>query len=72
MLLNDDAQNSMFVRVWKTSKPYKGLQTGRRVQLKNKDYDFVKEEYANKIQYQSARIYKNVAIKYKNKQIIIV
>jgi putative ABC transport system permease protein len=64
---NDDAQNSMFVRVWKTSKPYKGLQTGRRVQLKNKDYNFVKEEYANKIQYQSARIYKSVSIKYKNK-----
>ncbi len=64
---NDDAQNAMFVRVWKTSKPYKGLQTGRRVQLKNKDYNFVKEEYANKIQYQSARIYKSVAIKYKNK-----
>ena len=64
---NDDAQNSMMVRVWKTSKPYKGLQTGRRVQLKNKDYDFVKEEYENKIQYQSARIYKSVAIKYKNK-----
>jgi putative ABC transport system permease protein len=62
----DDAQNSMFVRVWKTSKPYKGLQTGRRVQLKNDDYNFVKEEYANKIQYQSARIYKNFSIKYKN------
>ena len=57
---NDDAKNAMFVRVWKTSKPYKGLQTGRRVQLRN-------EEYANKIQYQSARIYKNVAIKYKSK-----
>ena len=64
---NDDAKNAMFVRVWKTSKPYKGLQTGRRIQLKNKDYDFVKEEYADNIQYQSARIYKSVSIKYKNK-----
>jgi putative ABC transport system permease protein len=64
---NDDAQNAMFVRVWKTSKPYKGLQTGRRVQLRNEEYNFVKDEYANKIQYQSARIYKNVAIKYKSK-----
>jgi putative ABC transport system permease protein len=63
---NDDAQNSMFVRVWKTSKPYKGLQTGRRVQLKNDDYKFVTEEYSDKIQYQSARIYKNFSIKYKN------
>lgn len=64
---NDDAQNAMFVRVWKTSKPYKGLQTGRRVQLRNKEYNFVKDEYENEIQYQSARIYKNVAIKYKSK-----
>ena len=62
----DDAQNSMRVRVWKTSKPYKGLQTGRRIQLKNNEYDFVKEEYENKIQYQSARIYKNFTLKYKN------
>ena len=62
----DDAQNSMRVRVWKTTKPFKGLQTGRRIQLKNNEYDFVKEEYANKIQYQSARIYKNFTLKYKN------
>ncbi|WP_299017056.1 ABC transporter permease [uncultured Polaribacter sp.] len=62
----DDAQNAMFVRVWKTSKPYKGLQTGRRIQLKNKDYNYVTDEYASKIQYQSARIYKNFSIKYKN------
>ncbi|AQS93003.1 ABC transporter permease [Polaribacter sp. BM10] len=62
----DDAQNAMFVRVWKTSKPYKGLQTGRTVQLKNKDYDYITEEYGNKIQYKSSRIYKNFTIKYKN------
>lgn len=62
----DDAQNSMFVRVWKTSKPYKGLQTGRNIQLKNEDYNFVTEEYENKIQYQSGRIYKNFSIKYKS------
>jgi putative ABC transport system permease protein len=62
----DDAQNFMKVRVWKTSKPFKGLQTGRRVQLKNKDYNYIADEYQNKIQYQSARIFKNFSIKYKN------
>lgn len=62
----DDAQNSMFVRVWKTTIPYKGLQSGRSVQLKNEDYNFVSEEYKNKIEYQSARIYQNFVIKYKN------
>jgi len=62
----DDAQNAMFVRVWKTSKPYKGLQTGRSIQLRNTDYDFVNEEYGEKIQYKSSRIYKNFNLKYKN------
>lgn len=64
----DDATNAMFVRVWKTSKPYKGLQTGRRIQLKNKDFDYVKEEYENKIQHLTARIYKSVNITYKKNQ----
>ena len=63
----DDAQNSMFVRVWKTVKPYKGLQTGRRIQLKNNDLEFVEEEYDTKIQYLTARINRNVSITYKNK-----
>ncbi|MDG1222545.1 MAG: ABC transporter permease [Polaribacter sp.] len=62
----DDAQNMMFVRVWKTTKPYKGLQTGRSIQLKNTDYNYITEEYEDKIQYQSARVYKNFSIKYKN------
>ncbi len=62
----DDAQNAMFVRVWRTSMPYKGLQTGRTVQLRNGDFDYVKDEYTSKIQYQSARIYKNFTLKYKN------
>jgi len=62
----DDAKNAMVIRVWKTSKPYKGLQTGRRVQLRNADYDYIKEEYENKIQYQTARIFKSVNIRYKS------
>lgn len=64
----DDAANSIFVRVWKTSKPYRGLQSGRRIQLKNKDYDYVKEKYENKIQLMTARIYKNFSISYKRNQ----
>jgi len=62
----DDAQNAMFVRVWKTTRPYKGLQTGRAIQLRNGDYDYIKDEYGNKLQYKSSRIYKNFTLKYKN------
>jgi len=64
----DDADNFMAVRVWKTTKPYKGLQTGRRIQLKNKDYNFIKDTYKDKIQHQTARVRRNVNISYKNKQ----
>ena len=64
----DDAQNSIFIQVGRTSKPYKGMQTGRRIQLKNKDYNYVKDTYEDKIQHQTARIYKNVNISYKTKQ----
>ena len=63
----DNAQNMMFVRVWKTTKPYKGLQTGRKIQLKNKYFNHISEKYNNNIEYQSARINKNFTIKYKNK-----
>ncbi len=38
----DTADNSISVRVRQTSKPYKGLQAGRKIQLKNKDY-FIKK-----------------------------
>jgi len=62
----DDAQNSMVVRVWKTSKPYKGLQSGREIQLTNKEYEYVGEEYASSIQYKTARINRGVTIKYRN------
>jgi putative ABC transport system permease protein len=62
----DTAENSIFVRVRQTSKPYKGMQTGRKIQLKNKDYEYISETYKNKIEYQSAIIYNNFSIKYKN------
>lgn len=62
----DNAQNMMFVRVRKTTKPYKGLQIGRTIQLKNKDFNYITEKYRDKIEYESARINKNFSIKYKN------
>ena len=64
----DDAANSVFVRVWKTSKPYKGNQSGKRIQLKNKDYDYVSNKYDDKIQHMTARIYKNFSLSYKKNQ----
>ena len=64
----DNAVNSMMVRVWKTTKPFNGLQSGRRIQLKNPDYDYIAEKYDSKIDLMTARIFKNFSISYKNKQ----
>ncbi len=62
----DDAKNLLFFRTGRTTKPYKGLQTGRKVQLKNTDYNYVTEEYTDNIQYKTAKINKNLTIKYEN------
>ncbi|MDC3366322.1 ABC transporter permease [Flavobacteriaceae bacterium] len=64
----DNAVNSMIVRVWKTTKPFKGLQSGRRIQLKNPDYDYLEDKYDSKIDLMTARIFKNFSISYDNKQ----
>ena len=64
----DNAVNAMTVRVWKTTKPFKGLQSGRRIQLKNPDYDYLAEKYDSKIDLMTARIFKNFSISHKNKQ----
>ena len=64
----DDAANSMIVRVWKTTKPFKGLQSNRRIQLKNPDYEYLEDKYDSKIDLMTARIFKNFSISYDNKQ----
>ncbi|WP_369049101.1 ABC transporter permease [Tenacibaculum sp. UWU-22] len=64
----DDATNAMFVRVYKTTKPYKGLQSGREIQLKNKDFNYIAQTYKNDIEYLTARIYKTLNLSYKKKQ----
>jgi putative ABC transport system permease protein len=62
----DDAQNSILIYPGKTSKAYNGLQAGRRIQLKNEDYDYLKNDFGDKVQYITARIYQNVNASYKN------
>lgn len=64
----NDASNAIFIRAGKTSKPYKGKQTGRRVKLSNKEFAFLNEENGEKIEYATARIYKNFDVSYKGKK----
>ena len=49
-----NADNVVYVNTGETSKAYKGFQVGRRVELRNSDYNYVKKEYGNDIQYISS------------------
>lgn len=64
----DDANNAIFIRSGRTTKPYKGLQSGRDIQFKNEDYKFIVDKYGDDVQFLSARIYKNVQAIYKGEQ----
>ncbi|WP_418512897.1 ABC transporter permease [Corallibacter sp.] len=65
---NDDANNAIFIYAGRTAKAHKGLQAGRRIQFKNEDYDYVKEEFSDKVQYITARIYRNVTATFRNEK----
>ncbi|GAA4234810.1 ABC transporter permease [Postechiella marina] len=64
----DEASNSIFINSGRTTKAHKGLQAGRRIQFKNEDFDYVKKEFGDKVEFITARIYKNVVASYKNEQ----
>jgi putative ABC transport system permease protein len=64
----DDAANSIFLLSGRTSKAYKGLQAGRRIQFKNEDFDYVGESFDSNIEFMSARVYKNLQASYRNER----
>jgi putative ABC transport system permease protein len=61
-----DANNAIYIRSWKTTKPYKGLQVGRKIQFKNDDYEFVIDEFGDDIQYLTSIFSKFVKAIYKD------
>ncbi len=64
----DDASNFMVVIPRNTSKPYKGLQTGRRIQLTNKEIKYIIDNHYDDIQYISARKNLRLNVSYKGEQ----
>lgn len=64
----DDANNSIFIQSGTTTKAHKGYQAGRQIQFKNKDYDYIKEEYGDKVQYITSRLYLNVNASFRNEK----
>lgn len=64
-----DAQNSVYIKSGKTTKPYKGLQSGRKIQFKNDDIAFINKNFEKDIQYFSPKIEKfRVQAIYKGEQ----
>ncbi|WP_298366584.1 ABC transporter permease [uncultured Lutibacter sp.] len=63
-----DAQNSVYVYSGRTTKPFKGLQSGRRIQFRNDDMKFINGKYEDKIQFFSPNIQRNMQVIYKGEQ----
>jgi len=64
----DDAANAIFIRSGTTTKAYKGMQAGRRIQFKNADFQYIKTDYDENIEFITSRIYKNVAASFRNEK----
>ncbi|MCX7546778.1 ABC transporter permease [Xanthomarina sp. F1114] len=65
---SDDANNSIFIQSGTTTKANKGFQAGRQIQFKNKDFDYIKEEYGDNVQYITSRLHLNVDAIFRNEK----
>ncbi len=63
-----DSQNSIYINSGRTTKPYKGLQSGRQIQFRNDDSKFMNEKFEDEIQYFSPNIQRNMQVIYKGEQ----
>lgn len=63
-----DSQNSIYINSGRTTKPYKGLQSGRGIQFRNDDSKFINDKFSDKIQYFSPNIQRSMQVIYKGEQ----
>lgn len=64
-----DSNLSVYIRSGSTTKPYKGLQSGRRIQFRNDDTKFINEKFEDDIQFFSPNVERyNVQAIYKGEQ----
>lgn len=64
----DTASNSIFIMSGQTAIASDGLQAGRKIQFKNDDYSYIKNEFNDKIEFITSRVFKNVNASYKNEK----
>jgi len=63
-----DSMLSIYIRTGRTTKPFKGLQSGRKIQFKNDDYKFLVDKFGDRMQTISPRIQRSVQAIYKGEQ----
>lgn len=63
-----DSMLSIYIWSGTTTKPYKGLQSGRKIQLKNDDFNFLKKKFGNKLQSISPKIQRRVKAVYRGEK----
>lgn len=64
----DDATNVIFINSGTTTQASNGLQAGRKIQFKNEDFNYIKDEFAEKVEFITARVYRNVNASYRNEK----
>tara|TARA_B100001059_G_scaffold92316_1_gene91357 strand:- start:6295 stop:7524 length:1230 start_codon:yes stop_codon:yes gene_type:complete len=62
----DDATNTLRIFAGKTSKPYKGFKSNRRIEFKNSDLEDIKLNFPFYLQYITPRINRYITSSYKN------
>ncbi len=61
----DDAENVLFVRPGRTSIPYMGYKSGRKIEFTNSDITDIKEDFSYFLEYITPRIFSSVRATYK-------
>ena len=63
-----DAENAIFIMPNNTTKAYRGYQSGRRIEFKNKDVDYILDKFDGSIEHIIRRNERQVDITYKNEK----
>ena len=62
----NNSPNAIYIYSGKTSTPFKGKKSGRKIQLTNKEVQYIQKLNGDKIQYLSSKVFKTFNVTYKH------